>query len=94
MPTIIVDVMPKADLLDPQGKAVARALARGGHDAVTGVRIGRRIELELARPLDETTLAEIRHLAQDLLSNSTVEDVVSIRYARTDTAKQPTDTPA
>ena len=32
MPTIVVDVMPKAELLDPQGKAVAGALARLGYD--------------------------------------------------------------
>ena len=34
MPTIVVEVMPKAELLDPQGKAVAGALARTGKGRV------------------------------------------------------------
>ena len=42
MPTIVVDVMPKAELLDPQGKAVAGALNRLGIDGFAGVRIGKR----------------------------------------------------
>ena len=48
MPTIVVDVMPKAELLDPQGKAVAGALARLGHAGFEGVRIGKRFELTVA----------------------------------------------
>ena len=48
MPTIVVDVMPKAELLDPQGKAVAGALARLGYDGFEGVRIGKRFELTVA----------------------------------------------
>ncbi|MDQ1563833.1 MAG: phosphoribosylformylglycinamidine synthase subunit PurS, partial [Actinomycetota bacterium] len=42
MPTIVVEVMPKAELLDPQGKAVAGALARLGKDQFSNVRIGKR----------------------------------------------------
>ena len=45
MPTIVVEVMPKAELLDPQGKAVAGALARTGRGVVSGVRVGKRFEL-------------------------------------------------
>ena len=45
MPTIVVEVMPKAELLDPQGKAVAGALSRLGKGAFTDVRIGKRFEL-------------------------------------------------
>jgi hypothetical protein len=44
LPKIIVQVMPKQDLLDPQGKAVARALERSGHKAISAVRIGKRID--------------------------------------------------
>src|SRR5687767_5878390 len=40
MPTIVVDVMPKAELLDPQGKAVAGAFSRLGIEDFTSVRIG------------------------------------------------------
>ncbi|MGA1201339.1 MAG: phosphoribosylformylglycinamidine synthase subunit PurS, partial [Aquiluna sp.] len=45
MPKIIVEIMPKQDLLDPQGKAVANALSRMGNKDISGVRIGKRIEL-------------------------------------------------
>ena len=45
MPTIVVEVMPKAELLDPAGKAVAGALRREGGSPFTDVRIGKRFEL-------------------------------------------------
>jgi phosphoribosylformylglycinamidine synthase len=78
VPTIVVEVMPKAELLDPQGKAVAGALARLGQSRFTGVRIGKRFELTVDGPVDAAVLAEVRQLADDMLSNSVIEDVVSI----------------
>jgi phosphoribosylformylglycinamidine synthase len=45
VPKIIVEIMPKQDLLDPQGKAVANALQRSGNKEISAVRIGKRIEL-------------------------------------------------
>ena len=78
MPTIVVEVMPKAELLDPQGKAVAASLARLGNDRITGVRIGKRFELTVDGPADDAVLAAVRELADDLLSNSVIEDVVAI----------------
>lgn len=78
MPTIVVDVMPKAELLDPQGKAVAGALARLGMDAFTGVRIGKRFELTVDGDVDEAVLAQARQVADDILSNSVIEDVVGV----------------
>ena len=78
MPTIVVEVMPKAELLDPQGKAVAGALARLGRSQFSAVRIGKRFELTVDGPVDEAILAEVRQLAEDMLSNSVIEDVVSI----------------
>ena len=42
MPTIVVEVMPKAELLDPQGKAVGGALTRLGKTHFSAVRIGKR----------------------------------------------------
>ncbi len=80
MPTIIVDVMPKAELLDPQGKAVAGALARLGYDGFEGVRIGKRFELTVADASAET-LAAVKTIADEILSNSVIEDVVSISVA-------------
>ena len=78
MPTIVVEVMPKAELLDPQGKAVAGALARLGKTEFSAVRIGKRFELTVDGPVDEALLAEVNELAIDLFSNSVIEDVVSV----------------
>ena len=77
MPTIVVEVMPKAELLDPQGKAVAGALARLGKTHLTAVRIGKRFEITVDEVTDEV-LAEVKELAETMLSNSVIEDVVSI----------------
>ena len=78
MPTIVVDVMPKAELLDPQGKAVAGALARLGVQSFDSVRIGKRFELTVDGEVDEALLAAVRKIADDVLSNSVIEDVVGI----------------
>ena len=80
MPTIVVDVMPKAELLDPQGKAVAGALTRLGYDGFEGVRIGKRFELTVADASDET-LAAVKTIAEEILSNAVIEDVVGIEVA-------------
>ena len=77
MPTIVVDVMPKAELLDPQGKAVAGALTRLGHGGISGVRIGKRFELTVDTA-DEATLAAVKTIADEILSNAVIEDVVGI----------------
>ncbi|MGC5172355.1 phosphoribosylformylglycinamidine synthase subunit PurS [Microbacterium sp. DT81.1] len=78
MPTIVVDVMPKAELLDPQGKAVSGALTRLGVDTFSGVRIGKRFELTVEGEVGEEVLAQARRIADDILSNSVIEDVVNI----------------
>ncbi|HWL78443.1 phosphoribosylformylglycinamidine synthase subunit PurS [Microbacterium sp.] len=78
MPTIVVDVMPKAELLDPQGKAVAGALQRLGVSEFSGVRIGKRFELTVDGEVGEDTLATARRIADEILSNSVIEDVVGI----------------
>lgn len=73
MARIIVEVMPKAEILDPQGKAVHGALPRLGFNAVTDVRQGKRFELEVEAVTDEV-LAEIDKVAGTLLSNPVIED--------------------
>lgn len=78
MPKIIVQVMPKQDLLDPQGKAVARALERSGHQAIKAVRIGKRIELHYATSPTDSELQEARKIAESFLSNGVIEDVVEV----------------
>ena len=79
MPTIVVEVMPKAELLDPQGKAVAGALARLGHSALHGVRVGKRFEITVDEVTDEVR-ASVQRIADEMLSNSVIEDVVGIHY--------------
>ena len=80
MPTIVVDVMPKAELLDPQGKAVAGALSRLGESRFSDVRIGKRFELTVDGPVDDALKASVQQIAEEILSNSVIEDVVGIHY--------------
>ena len=78
MPKIIVEVMPKADLLDPPGKAVANALHRQGHNQIENVRIGKRIELHFKDTPTQADLDSAAKIAEDFLSNGVIEDVVKI----------------
>lgn len=73
MARVIVDVMPKPEILDPQGKAVHGALQRLGFDAVSDIRQGKRFELEVAEISDES-LAQIEKVAETVLSNPVIED--------------------
>ncbi|KRB37079.1 UNVERIFIED_CONTAM: phosphoribosylformylglycinamidine synthase subunit PurS [Microbacterium sp. SLM126] len=82
MPTIVVDVMPKAELLDPQGKAVSGALARLGQEAFTSVRIGKRFELTVEGEVTDEVLATARQVADEILSNSVIEDVVAVEVVQ------------
>lgn len=74
MTRVVVDVMPKRDLLDPQGKAVLGALPRLGFECVRDVRQGKRFELEVDGDVTEDRLAEVRRAAETLLSNPVIED--------------------
>ncbi|MFI6505612.1 phosphoribosylformylglycinamidine synthase subunit PurS [Nonomuraea typhae] len=76
MTRVIVDVMLKPEILDPQGQAIARALPRLGFSGVSAVRQGKRFELELDGPADEAALADVRKMAETLLANTVIEDYV------------------
>lgn len=71
MARVVVDVMPKPEILDPQGQAVARALARLGVAGVADVRQGKHFELEVDDGIDDETLHRI---AGGLLANPVIED--------------------
>jgi phosphoribosylformylglycinamidine synthase len=73
MPRVVVDVMPKPVILDPQGKAVLGALPRLGFAGVSEVRQGKRFELEVAEVTD-AVLAEIDKLAETFLANTVIEN--------------------
>jgi phosphoribosylformylglycinamidine synthase len=81
VPKIIVEIMPKQDLLDPQGKAVANALHRSGHKDIVNARIGKRIELHFDREITEQDMVDATALASSFLSNDVIEDVVKITKA-------------
>ncbi|MFB9311625.1 phosphoribosylformylglycinamidine synthase subunit PurS [Nocardioides plantarum] len=74
MPKVVVDVMPKPEILDPQGKAVLGALPRLGFDGVTDVRQGKRFELEVAGEVTDEVLARVHEMAATLLSNPVIEN--------------------
>jgi phosphoribosylformylglycinamidine synthase len=74
MPRVVVDVMPKPEILDPQGKAVLGALPRLGFGGVTDVRQGKRFELEIDGDLTDDVLEQVRQMAATLLSNPVIED--------------------
>ncbi|WP_454293533.1 phosphoribosylformylglycinamidine synthase subunit PurS [Salana multivorans] len=78
MPRIVVEVMPKPEILDPQGKAVNGALPRLGFSGITGVRQGKRFELTVEGPVTEEVLADVRRAAETVLSNPVIEDVVRV----------------
>mgnify|MGYP003514610505 CR=1 FL=1 len=71
MPRVVVTVMPKSEILDPQGQAIVGALGRLGHAGITDVRQGKRFELEAAETVTDEELAEI---AESLLANTVIED--------------------
>jgi phosphoribosylformylglycinamidine synthase PurS subunit len=75
---VVVDVMPKPEILDPQGKAVAGALPRLGFVQFTSVRQGKRFELTCEGPVTDEILAAAREAGEHVLSNPVIEDVVAV----------------
>ncbi|MCB1265739.1 MAG: phosphoribosylformylglycinamidine synthase subunit PurS [Mycobacterium sp.] len=71
MARVVVAVMPKAEILDPQGQAIVGALGRLGHPGISQVRQGKRFELEVDDTVTDDELAEI---AESLLANTVIED--------------------
>jgi len=72
---VVVDVMLKPEILDPQGQAVANALPNLGIEGVSAVRIGKHIEIEFAGGADASAdLDRARAIADRLLANPVIED--------------------
>ena len=61
-------IRPKQGILDPQGKAVERALPALGFEGIHDVRVGRLVELEVDDP------AKLDSLSEKLLANPLIED--------------------
>ena len=73
MARVIVDVMLKPEIHDPQGEAILGACQRLGYGQVRSVRQGKRFEVEIDGEADEAALAAIQALAHDLLANPVIE---------------------
>jgi phosphoribosylformylglycinamidine synthase PurS subunit len=71
---VIVDVMLKPEILDPQGRAVQGALGRLGLAGVTDVRQGKQFTIDVDGVLEGDRLALMERLAGELLSNPVIED--------------------
>jgi phosphoribosylformylglycinamidine synthase subunit PurS len=69
-----VRVLPKAGVLDPQGKAIAQALARLGYDGVADVRAGKVFRLEVDAKEPALAKEAASRMAETLLSNPVIED--------------------
>ena len=78
MPRVVVNVMPKPEILDPQGKAVTGALQRLGFQGLS-VRQGKRFEVEVDGEVIPEVLAQIERAAETLFANTVIEsyDVVT-----------------
>ena len=61
-------IRPKEGILDPQGQAVERALPALGFEGVSGVRVGRMVELEVEDP------GKLGEMCERLLANPLIED--------------------
>jgi len=73
---VVVDVMLKPEILDPQGRAVQGALGRLDLQGVIDVRQGKQFVIDLEGDLDEATVAKLHDIAEHLLSNPVIEDYV------------------
>ena len=68
-----VNVTPKPGILDPQGRAVEGSLGHLGIEGVSGVRVGRRVELTVDSADEGAARAIVERLASELLSNPLIE---------------------
>jgi phosphoribosylformylglycinamidine synthase PurS subunit len=73
---VVVDVVLKPEILDPQGQAILGALGRLGINGVIGVRQGKHFELDVADGVDDATLITV---ADRLLANPVIEDFTIYR---------------
>ena len=77
--TFEVLVQLKPGLLDPQGKAVEGSLPAMGWTNVSGVRVGRHVELTIEAETEQAAQAQAEEMAQRLLSNPVIEDFQILR---------------
>ena len=89
-----VNVTPKPGILDPQGRAVESSLGHLGIDGVSGVRVGRRIELTVVAADEPSARTVVERLASELLSNPLIEAyAIEVLGAASSTSGQPVGSP-
>ncbi|MFA9446370.1 phosphoribosylformylglycinamidine synthase subunit PurS [Egicoccus sp. AB-alg6-2] len=72
MPRVAIDVLLKREILDPQGRAVERALPGLGFTGVADVRVGKHLELDVDAP--EADLPDlVQRMCADFLTNPVIE---------------------
>lgn len=71
---ITINISLKNGVLDPQGKAVEKALHALGFDGVSGLKIAKQIKLELDQINKEKALEEVKKMCEELLVNCVIED--------------------
>lgn len=86
-----VNVLPKAGILDPQGRAVEQNLAHLGVAGVRDVRVGRRVELSVEAPTEAEARPVVERLAAELLSNPLIEQYAIELVGATSSALEPAD---
>ena len=74
MARVVVDVMLKPEILDPQGQAVQGALGRLGFAGVTSVRQGKQFVIDVDGPADDALRSRADEMASTLLANLVIED--------------------
>jgi len=68
-----IDVMPKKEILDPQGKAVTGSMKNLGLSEIQNIRIGKHISLEIEAANAEIAHAKVEEACKDLLANLIME---------------------
>ncbi len=69
----LVDVMLKPGISDPQGQTIEKALPVLGYDGVSGVRVGKRIELQVDAASEDEARTKVREMCERLLANPVIE---------------------
>ena len=82
MPTIVIDVMPKPEVLDPQGKAIDARLPDVGFREFSKVRQGKRFEVTVEGDVTDAVLDRAKALATELLANPSTEYIANIEVAK------------
>jgi len=68
-----IDVMPKKEILDPQGKAVTGSMKNLGLAEIQNVRIGKHITLEIEADTEEIAHSKVEQACKNLLANLIME---------------------